>query len=326
MCVIFYIFMLASGVFANGPCDTLERICWEKCGKPLIFPFRETCAEGADNLVTLCNLPPGCQCDIPIELQSRYSSLTTCVEKSCDSYDWTRLITGSTKWCQACGYDCNGNQENCISQNQFCTTNAGCGLLRMCDRWQCETGIGTCDEPTTPPTRRPTSVSTHVPTRVPTRVPTLPPTRVPTLSPTRTPTSAPTRSPTSAPTNITTRNITTTLEPSTSQAKSQTVQPTNEPTVQPTSQPTEDSKLSQLYVATAIGFWMCVFGIFAYAVYKVIMFHQSVPKQIVSVQRGLVELESNVSSSDDDDDYIREHVMPMATTKSTRQQLRKSMR
>lgn len=306
---------------SDGPCDVLEQMCWEKCGRPLIFPFRETCAEGPEGGVTICHSPPGCECEIPESMRSRYSTLTSCVERRCESYDWSRLIPGSTKWCQACGYDCNGNQANCISQNQYCTTSAGCGLLRMCDRWRCENGFeGDCDESTPTPTQSPTQNPSQRPTPKPskgspvTRAPTSEPTPKPSMGSTPNPTSSsPTLQPSSPPTLRPTSLI-------------PTPQPTLQPSSSPTPQPTSN-EISRFAMATGVAFWLCMFGVFVYAVYRVIAFHKRTHRQIVSVDGGLTRMEEapEEESSDDDDEFIQTHMMPMATSSSTRQQLRRSM-
>jgi hypothetical protein len=247
-------------------CDLLEQECWRQCGQPLIFPFAESCRPSIDNGIAQCYTPSGCTCIIPPELRTNDAgtpTITHCEQRPCSRYYWPTLIPGSINWCQACGYDCDGNQANCITQNQFCLSNAGCGKLQMCSRWReerCRLGdFGgiTCDEmeptprptskPTLSPTQRPTPNATPQPTPrptpsitpYPTLFPTLRPTitSTPTAPPTKTPTHSPTKTPTQSPTKTTTDSPTQT--PTESPTKTTTDSPTQTPTESPTKTTTD---------------------------------------------------------------------------------------
>lgn len=231
--ITFLIILYATCVTALDYCDQLEKECWKQCGQPLIFPFRKTCQTGVDSGVSQCYTPPGCVCNIPENLRNtaRYGDRPTqCQERTCDGIAWSSLIQGSLDWCEACGDDCNGYQNNCIARSQFCQSNAGCGLLTMCIPWRqemCRLGKysgRTCDVTPVPPTAQPTMWPTAEPTLQPTPWPTAEPTLQPTQSPTLQPTPQPTPWPTAQPTQQPT------AQP--------TMWPTEQPTIWPTEQPT----------------------------------------------------------------------------------------
>lgn len=118
------------------PCDELEQICWEQCGRPKIFPFRTDCRETPfTGKITQCVVPPGCTCVVPERLRHedpKLPPLITCRNFNCGRVNWTRLIAGSLDWCKACGNDCGGFQQDCINKNNFCKKTHGCSALSMC--------------------------------------------------------------------------------------------------------------------------------------------------------------------------------------------------
>lgn len=206
----------------NTICDELEQICWEQCGKPRFFPFRSECrANLFDTKITQCMVPPGCNCIIPDRLKDPSLASNRCQNYKCD-IDWMKTFTGTLKWCNACGNNCDGFQADCIQQNNFCGEPARCSQLSMCQIWS----RNQTPAPTPKPTPRPTPVPTPRPTPNPTPTPTPKPT--PTPIPTPKPTPEPTPSPTPEPTPPPTPKPT--PEP--------TPQPTSEPTPEPTPKPT----------------------------------------------------------------------------------------
>ena len=118
------------------PCDELEQICWEQCGRPKIFPFRTDCRETPfSGKITQCVVPPGCTCVVPKRLRHedpKLPPLITCRNFNCGRVNWTRLIPGSLDWCKACGNDCGGFQQDCINKNNFCKKTDRCSALSMC--------------------------------------------------------------------------------------------------------------------------------------------------------------------------------------------------
>jgi len=262
--IIFIFFQIVN----SSICDVLEQECWVQCGKPLIFPFRERCTDSPYSIgIADCWTPPNCTCVIPAELQDTYYNLKICQIDTCGNYNWATLIRGSTKWCRACGYDCNGNQQNCIDTSGYCKSPAVCGALQMCNRWRtdaCNKGLfdgSTCEMSTTNvvstlgttnvvstlgTTNTPTNTPTNIPTQFPTNTPTNTPTNIPTQFPTNTPTqipSTPTYFPTNTPTQIPSTptnvpsyfptNIPTNIPSTTTNV------PTNTPTQIPTNVPTK---------------------------------------------------------------------------------------
>jgi len=226
-------------VVYSSACDELEQYCWGVCGSPLIFPFREDCFEEFDSKVASCRAPPGCNCVIPDRLLSIRAVSNVCEQRSCSNYNWVTLIPSSTKWCQACGYDCNGFQQDCINNGQYCRSTAGCAARQMCVRWRqdaCVNNLFPLNEVCDPgvSTTSTSLVTTKSPTGVPTTV-TRSPTISPTLSPTVTtittnvPTEFPTLSPTISPTVFPTVTTITTSVP--------TLSPTNVPTEFPSETP-----------------------------------------------------------------------------------------
>lgn len=244
----------------EAACDVLEQSCWEQCGRPLIFPFREKCTTNYDRSISSCISPPGCNCVIPESLKTTspyLESPDTCTQAVCN-VDWQSPLVarGNLKWCTACGYNCDGFQQDCINNNGFCKSDSACGSLRMCKRWQedqCNNGVVADYCPTPTPTLFPTSHPTPQPTRFPTPNPTPQPTPQPTPNPTRQPTPQPTvppgtpsPAPTPLPTPIPTFEPTPTPEPTTPVPTPPI--PTPEPTIPtpaPTPSPTpEDTGLS----------------------------------------------------------------------------------
>lgn len=235
--IIFIFFQIVN----TSICDVLEQECWVQCGKPLIFPFRERCTDSPYSFgIADCWTPPNCTCVIPVELQY---TLKVCQVDTCGNYNWANLIRGSTKWCRACGYDCNGNLQNCLEVSSYCKSLGVCGGLQMCNRWRtdaCNKGLFegvTCGGSSTTSvmsssstTNTPTNFPTEVPTNTPTQIPTILPTQFPTILPTNTPTQIPTNTPTQIPTQV---PIISTNTPSTT-----TNFPTQFPTISPTQVPT----------------------------------------------------------------------------------------
>jgi len=126
---------------SSDSCSELQQLCWAACGYPLVFPFNERCWTAYDGGVYQCYSPPGCTCHVPEHLrtmQQHFPRVTQCEQDSCANYDWSRLIhlSGSTKWCRACGYDCGGNRAACIANSKFCRSSSRCGSLNMCARWR----------------------------------------------------------------------------------------------------------------------------------------------------------------------------------------------
>lgn len=114
-------------------CMMMRNICWEQCGKPEIFPFLDSCTKGLDGKIFSCASPPNCTCEIPLELRSEYSALTTCSKYTCRAFYPT---AGTLNWCRHCGYNCGGFQTACIENEGFCNTPTYCSKLNMCSDWR----------------------------------------------------------------------------------------------------------------------------------------------------------------------------------------------
>ena len=253
----------------SDPCDLMEKECWAQCGKPLIFPFRESCRMATDLGIYECYSPPGCTCYIPEYLRSSanyYPHPTECLVRQCTSYDWTRLDIGWIKWCQACGYDCNGNQRACLDNSRFCQNSGPCAELQICARWRqqaCSQGLynnQTCDASTIsitttmPPTAQPTALS---PTDLSTPSPTVRLTPSPTTSsPTSSPTIHQTPSPTLKPTPILSPVMTTSASPTSKPTGP--VQPTSKPTEASPEQEATSDKVYNVMRYVAISFIICL--------------------------------------------------------------------
>jgi len=282
-------------VFVNSSaCDELEQYCWGVCGSPLIFPFREDCFEEFDSKVASCRAPPGCNCVIPDRLLSIRAVSNICEPRSCSNYNWVTLIPSSNKWCQACGYDCNGFQKDCINNGQYCRSNAGCALRQMCSRWRQDACLNNlfpvnevCDPGITISSISPT-ISPTVITTVITKSPTV----SPTVSPTRSPTNFPTVLPTLSPTITTVPTVSPTVFPT----QITTVSPTNIPTHTPTKTPesTKDESLKVFYITgTIIMIYMtliiglCVFWTMFYTKKSYIQYKNRNERDIELITRNI---------------------------------------
>lgn len=116
-------------------CRIVRDICWEKCGKPKIFPFMDSCHEGYDGKIVGCVVPDDCDCPIPPEHLNNTAPLPYCKQYNCFRA-FSNTQPGAPSWCQACGYNCGGYQQNCISDNNFCKTVSRCSQLDMCQDWR----------------------------------------------------------------------------------------------------------------------------------------------------------------------------------------------
>lgn len=124
----------------DDKCVLLKKLCWEKCGRPLIFPFLEQCYTGWDGGILGCVSPPDCLCDVPAEYQSYGSSIMQCRMASCDNaFEGTN--PGSLGWCKSCGYNCGKYQADCINNEHFCMNPGRCSRLNMCSDWRAENCI-----------------------------------------------------------------------------------------------------------------------------------------------------------------------------------------
>jgi len=57
-------------------CDIMAEHCWERCGRPLIFPFTESCRVSPSGEVDDCLVNPFCSCN-PNNFNIRVSSALT---------------------------------------------------------------------------------------------------------------------------------------------------------------------------------------------------------------------------------------------------------
>lgn len=90
---------------------------------------------GFDGNVLKCVSPPGCVCEVPVELQSYGASIDRCDMGSCDN-TFEGSNPGSLGWCKTCGYNCGNYQSDCFTHENFCKRPGRCSRLNMCARWR----------------------------------------------------------------------------------------------------------------------------------------------------------------------------------------------
>jgi hypothetical protein len=174
-------------------CQAQMDVCWKNCGRPRYYPF--TCSGNFwTNEIYYCYTPDECPECAP------------CQKMGCASCNWATLSPGTLAWCNCCANNCDGNRQNCITQ-QWAMCTRTCDSLLLCNPAnnpinQLTAGGSTTTTTSTTTTRSPTPVPTTT-TRPPpgiTPSPTPPPTPAPTPFPTPRPTPRPTPAPTPLPT------------------------------------------------------------------------------------------------------------------------------
>lgn len=146
----------STNMFSNR----IEQKCWEGCGEPDFFYFKDSYARFGS--VASCTVPSSCGiCSVPDDLRpmrpadmnnpttpAEYDyvelsqdpsipdpNVAMCGVYSCNGKNASNYGQGTLNWCYTCANNCSGYQSGCI-RDGFCQYNTKCASLEMCKPWR----------------------------------------------------------------------------------------------------------------------------------------------------------------------------------------------